>query len=130
MARYLFNVAGDPGDEESLLAKAAEWLGAGRWPVADDEKHRDALGVGDLALIYLGSPVRAFVGRAVLASDVQSSSGEVSLTGVEAWYPPVPVSDVLALIDTSAGARADFDTGVLRITDAEYDAAVMVASSR
>ena len=88
------------------------------------------LALGDLALIYLGAPVQAFVGRAELASAVRGPAGEVLLTYVEEWDPPVPVVNVLARIDTSAGARADFETGVLRVTETEYEAALAVARAQ
>jgi hypothetical protein len=51
----------------------------------------------------------------------------VSLAGVEEWEPPVPMDSVLSRIDRSAGARADFDTGVVRITSTEYETALAVA---
>ena len=130
MAHYLFNLVGDGDDAAALPVQATNWLRAGRWVVDDEERHRDALAMGDLALIYLGAPVRAFVGRAQLASAVRGSAGEVLLTHVEEWDPPVPVADVLALIDTSEGARADFETGVLRITETEHSAALAVAGAR
>jgi hypothetical protein len=38
------------------------------------------------------------------------------------------MDEVLAQIDRSQGARADFDTGVVRITAAEYETAVAVAT--
>jgi hypothetical protein len=53
----------------------------------------------------------------------------VVLTQVVEWDPPVPVSAVLAQIDRSAGARADFDAGVVRITEGEYHAALAVAAA-
>jgi hypothetical protein len=37
------------------------------WGVDADEQHRDALGVGDLALIYI-APDRVFIGRAEVVS--------------------------------------------------------------
>lgn len=128
MAHYLFNLVGAAGGEDALRAQATARLRDGQWVVALEERHRDALAIGDLALIYLGAPVRAFIGRAALASAVREPAGDVLLTDVEDWDPPVPIADVLARIDTSAGARADFDTGVLRITETEYEAAV--ATSR
>jgi hypothetical protein len=130
MAHYLFNFIGEGDDEAALRVRATDWLRAGRWAVNDEERHRDALAIGDLTLIYLGAPVQAFVGRAELASAVRGPAGDVLLTHVEEWDPPVPVADVLARIDTSAGARADFETGVLRVTETEYNVALAVARAR
>ena len=130
MAHYLFNLVGDGNDAGALRVGATDCLRAGRWVVTEEERHRDALTIGDLALIYLGAPVRAFVARAELATAVGGPAGEVLLTHVEEWDPPLPVADVLARIDTSERARADFATGVLRITETEYDAALAVARAQ
>jgi hypothetical protein len=111
------------------------------WNVGADEPHREALTAGDRALIYLGAPRRSFVGRAELASAVRDwtpseaqafpdgSSGGVLLADVEVWDTPVPMSAVLSRIDRSAGARADFDVGVVRITESEYETTLAVAES-
>ena len=66
------------------------------------------------------------IGRAELAAGVHD--GAVELTRIEEWDPPVPMSAVLARIDRSGGARADFDTGVVRITAGEYETALAVAA--
>jgi hypothetical protein len=97
------------------------------WNLGDDERHRDALATGDLVLVYIGAPRRIFIARAELASAVRD--GAVSLGEVEAWEPPVPMSSVLPRIDRSAGARPDFDSGVVRITALEYETALSVARS-
>ena len=54
----------------------------------------------------------------------------VSLTQVEEWDPPVPMRTVLSQIDQSAGARADFEVDVVRITGEEYATALSVATDR
>jgi hypothetical protein len=131
VAHYLFNHEhGDP---------AAELLGVGMWGVAEGEPHRDALAPGDLVLVYLAAPNRVFVGRAELATAVHdwtpaeahSYPGDapagVLLTQVEEWEPPVPMEAVLARMDPSDKARADFDVGVVRITESEYATALAVA---
>ena len=92
-----------------------------------DERHRDALAPGDQVLIYLGAPEREFIGRAELASAADSS--EVRLAQVEEWNPPVPMSAVLARIDSPA-AKADFEAGVVLITAKEYETALAVAAER
>ena len=108
--------------------------------VRTGEPHRDALAAGDVALVYLAAPARIFIGRAELASAVhdwtpaeaQAYPGNcpsgVLLTQVEEWDPPVPMHTVLARVDRSAGARADFEAGVVRITATEYRTALAVAA--
>jgi hypothetical protein len=59
---------------------------------------------------------------------VDVSLVDVSLVDVEEWDPPVPMHAVLARIDRSAGARADFETTLVRITEVEYETAVAVAA--
>lgn len=110
------------------------------WGVRADEPHRDALAPGDLALVYLAAPERMFIARAELASAVHDwtpaeaqaypgdSSSGVLLAQVEEWDPPVPMCTVLSRIDRSAGARADFEVGVVRITAQEYETAFAVAA--
>lgn len=97
------------------------------WGVEADEPYGDSLAAGDLALIYLAAPERLFIGRAELASAVHA--GGVSLAHVEQWNPPVPMSAVLAQIDPSEKAKADFGAGVVRITPGEYETALAVAGS-
>jgi hypothetical protein len=136
VAHYIFNLVG--GD----AAQATGLLGARMWGVDAAEPHRDALAPGDLALVYLAAPERKFIARAELASEVHDwsrsekqvypgdSSGGVLLARVEEWDPPVAMSTVLSRIDRSAGARADFEVGVVRITADEYETALAVAAER
>ena len=134
MAHYIFNlITGD-------ASQAIGFLRARMWGVGAEEPHRDALAPGDLALVYLAAPERKFVARAVLASAVHdwtpseaqmypgNSPAGVLLAQVEEWDPPVPMSTVLSQIDRSAGARADFEEGVVRITAVEYETALAVAA--
>jgi hypothetical protein len=143
VAHYLFNfVEGDPARGPGLREQAAAFLRARIWGVDADEPHRDALAPGDLVLVYLGAPDREFIGRAELASAVHAwtpseaqlylgdSPSGVSLAQVEKWDPPVPMKAVLAQIDPSENARADFDTGVVRITANEFETALAVAAGR
>lgn len=134
MAYYIFNVIG--GD----ASQATRLLQNKLWAVNSQEPHRDALAAGDLALVYLAAPARVFIGRAELASAVRdwstveaqvcpNSRCGVSLAHVEVWSPPVPMHAVLSQIDQSAGARADFEVGVVRITAEEYETALSIASS-
>ena len=137
MAHYLFNFVTD-----GAKGQATGLLRAGMWGVEAHERHGSALAAGDLVLIYLGAPERELIGRAELASashdwtpsEAQTypgdSPGGVLLTRVEEWNPPVPMSAVLAQIDRSEGARADFEAGVVRITAGEYETALAVAAGR
>ena len=112
------------------------------WGVDAGEPHGNALGPGDLSLIYLGAPELEFIGRAELASAVHAwtpseaqvypgdSPGGVLLAQVEEWEPPVPMSAVLSQIDPAENARAEFEAGVVRITAGEYKTALAVAAGR
>jgi hypothetical protein len=118
VAYYIFNVA--------QRDRATELMRAGTWEVGADEPHRDALAAGDVALIYVAAPEREFVGRAELASPVDAA-GRVALTRVEEWDDAVPMAVVLANLDASAKAKADFDVGVVRIIDHEYETVLALA---
>jgi len=143
VAHYLFNfVRGDAASRPARREEATELLRVRMWGIDADEPHRDALAAGDLVLVYLGAPERKFIGRAELASAVHDwtpseaqvypgdSPSGVSLAQVEEWDPPVPMNAVLSQIDTSENARADFETGVVRITANEFETAVAVATAR
>jgi hypothetical protein len=111
------------------------------WGIDTGERHRDALAPGDLVLVYLGAPVREFIGRAELASAAHRWTpteeqlypgdwpGGVLLAHVDEWDPPVPMHAVLSEIDSPA-AKAEFEAGVVQITPREYTAAVSVAARR
>ena len=143
VAHYLFNfVTGDADEWPALREQATRSLRARIWGIDADERHRNALSPGDLVLIYLGAPERKFIGRAELASPVHDwtpaeaqvypgdSPGGVLLAQVEEWDPPVPVNAVLSQIDPAENAKADFQTGVVRITASEYEAALGAAAER
>jgi len=130
VAHYLFNF---------LNGDAAGLLRVRMWGVDPDEPHGSALAAGDLVLVYLGAPARKFIGTAELASalhewtraEAQAYPGDspsgVLLARVEEWDPPVPMSAVLSQIAPGEKAKADFDTGVVRITAHEYETALAVA---
>src|SRR5260221_14702913 len=59
MQHFIFNLA--DGDRK----RARSFLHAKRWVVSRDERHRDALAPGDLALVFVAL-TREFVGRAEL----------------------------------------------------------------
>jgi hypothetical protein len=141
VAHYLFNFAKTDSSGPAPREAAAVLLRARMWGVEADEAHGSSLAAGDLALIYLAAPERLFIGRSELASGVHEwttaeaemypgdSAGGVLLAQVEEWDPPVPMSAVLSQIDKSEKARADFDVGVVRITDGEYETALAVAAA-
>jgi len=56
MQHFIFNLA--DGDREWVKS----FLHAKRWVVSRDERHRDALAPGDLALVFVAL-TRGFVGR-------------------------------------------------------------------
>jgi hypothetical protein len=143
LAHYLFNFAKrDAAQGSAPSEQAAGLLRLGMWGVDADEPHRNALAPGDLVLVYVAAPAREFIGRAELASAVHDwtssearvypgdSRSGVVLAQVEEWDPPVPMGAVLAQIDPSEKAKADFDVGVVRITTHEYETALAVAAGR
>jgi hypothetical protein len=135
MGHYLFNFS--DGDRDEALAL----LRAKIWGIGEDERHRDELAPGDVALIYVAAPVGEFIGRAELATAVHEwtrsevevypgdSPGGVSLSDVEEWDPALPMGTVVARIDPTASnplvqanAAAGFGMGVVRITSDGYEA--------
>ena len=116
------------------------------WGVGRDERHRDELVPGDLALIYVAAPQAQFIGRAEVAtavhdwtpSEAEAYPGDtpsgVLLSYVEEWDPAVPMDAVMQRIDPTASnplvqanAAVGFQMGVVRITDREYDSALAVS---
>lgn len=117
------------------------------WGVGRDERYRDALASGDLALIYVPAPEAEFIGRAELATAVHDwtpseaeaypgdSPSGVLLSHVEQWDPAVPMDAVVQRIDPTASnplvqanAAAGFRQGVVRITGDEYENARALSS--
>jgi hypothetical protein len=114
--------------------------------VGRDERHRDSLVPGDLALIYLPAPDAEFIGRAELATAVHDwtpseaeaypgdSPSGVLLSHVEEWDPAVPMDTVMHRIDPTASnplvqenAATGFRMGVVRITRDEYETALALS---
>ena len=137
IAHYLFNFSDGDREQASLLLQAR------MWGIDPQERYRDALAPGDLALIYVPASAAEFIGRAELASAVRdwtSSEAEafpgdspsgVLLSHVEEWVPAVPMATVVQRIDPTASnplvqqnAAAGFGTGVVRITGDEYQNAL------
>jgi hypothetical protein len=134
MRHFIFNLA--DGDRE----RAKSFLRAKRWVVSRDERHRDALAPGDLALVFVAL-TREFVGRAELKtafldpmpSDPAASSPAVSgvlLGDVEEWTNGVPLNIAVQRIDPKGtnpyvqANAAGFHAGVVQITVKEYDIVV------
>ena len=150
VAHYLFNfVNAEAAQRPALREQAAGFLRVRMWGIDADERHGNALAPGDLILIYLGEPERAFVGHAELVSAVREwTSSEaraypgdspcgVFLSRVEGWDPPVPMDAVLPRIDPAgtnpyvqANAKAGFQTGVVRISAGEYESVLAVRAER
>lgn len=140
MAHYLFNLVSNGGATRAASReKATIDLRARMWGIGPGEPLRDALAPGDLVLLYVGAPDRKFIGHAELASafhdwtpaEAQVYPGEalggVLLAEVEEWDPPVAMASVLSEIDTTEGAKADFEAAIVRITADEYKTAIAVA---
>ena len=128
MAHNLFNFS--DGERE----QAAALLDAKMWGIGGDERRRDELAPGDVALIYVAT-VGEFIGRAEVATAVQEwtpSEAEaypgdppsgVLLSDVEGWDPAVPLESVVARIDPTASnpvvqanVAAGFRMSAVRIT--------------
>ena len=134
MQHFIFNLA--DGERE----RAKSFLHAKRWVVGHDERHRDALAPGDLALVFVAL-TREFVGRAELKStfldpmpsDPVASGPVVSgvlLGDVEDWMSGVPLDVAVQRIDPMGSNpyvqanAAGFHAGVVQITIKEYDIVV------
>ena len=150
MGHYLLNFTNRHTAKAGSLRKQADaFLRVKLWGVDADEPHRDALAPGDLTLIYLAEPERAFIGSAELGSAVREwtlpeaqmypgdSPSGVLLAQVEEWDPPVPMDAVLPRIDPAgsnpyiqANAKAGFRAGVVQITAQEYETVLAVRAER
>jgi len=134
MQHFIFNLT--DGDRE----RAQSFLHAKRWVVSRDERHRDALAPGDLALVFVAL-TREFVGRAELTTafldpipaDPAASGPAVSgvlLGDVEDWTSGVPLAVAVQRIDPEGSNpyvqanAAGFHAGVVQITANEYDIVV------
>ena len=137
MAHYLFNLSHGDRRQATALLRAKMW-GVGR-----DERHRDALAPGDLALIFLPAPVEEFIGCAELATAVHEwtpseaaaypgdSAAGVLLASVDEWDLAVPMESVVQRIDPTGSnpivqtnAAVGFRMGVVLITADEYQNAL------
>jgi hypothetical protein len=134
MQHFIFKLA--DGDRE----RAKSFLQAKRWVISRDERHRDALAPGDLALVFVAL-TREFVGRAEvkttfldpMPSDPATAGPAVSgvlLGDVEDWTRGVPLDLAVKRIDPKGSNpyvqanAAGFRAGVVQITVKEYDIVV------
>jgi hypothetical protein len=131
MQHFIFNLTEGDGP------RARSLLHAKRWIVSRDERHRDRLAPGDLALIFVAL-TREFVGRAEIetafldpmphdpGSSAPAASG-VLLGGIEEWTSGVPLHVAVQRIDPDGSNpyvqanAAGFPRGVMQITVSEYD---------
>jgi hypothetical protein len=146
MAHYLFNLSEpDAAQGPAGREQAAARLRVKLWGVDANERHGDRLGPGDLVLIYVGEPERAFVGRAELRTAVHrwtpseerlypgDSRSGVVLSRVEGWDPPVPMDAAVRQIDPAgtnpyvqANVRDGFRSGVVEISVGEYESVLAI----
>lgn len=115
------------------------------WGIDGDERRRDELAPGDVALIYVATEGE-FIGRAEVASAVHEwtpseaeahpgdSPSGVLLSDVEVWDPAVPMESVVARIDPTASnpvvqanVAAGFRRSVVRITSDEFEATLALS---
>jgi hypothetical protein len=139
MQYFVFNFS--DGDREQVAAL----LHAKMWGVGSDERHRDVLAPGDIALIFVAKPRGEFIGRAELAtavhewapSEADAYPGDlpsgVLFASVEEWPQALSMDVVVARIDPTGSnplvqANATgFPRGVVQITADEYDATVALS---
>ena len=137
MHHFIFNLAdGDRG-------RARSFLHAKMWEVGREERHRDAITPGDLALVFVAL-TREFVGRAgirtpfldPMPSDPAASGRAMSgvlLGDVEDWTSCVPLDVAVQRIDPEGSNpyvqanAAGFHAGVVQITVEEFDIVVALA---
>ena len=142
MAYYLFNFSRKGAAKgRTLREQAGDLLGVRLWGIGGKTPNRNSLSHGDGVLIYVGAPEYEFVGHATLASAAHrwtpdeaarypgNFDGGVALETAEVWEHPVPIKTILAelaLSGTNPGAH--FFSGVIRITQADYETTVRVGT--
>jgi hypothetical protein len=139
MQHFIFNLA--EGDRE----RAKAFLHAKKWAIGGEERHRDALAPGDLALVFVAL-TREFVGRATVTTAVLDpmsldpvtsglAVGGVLLGDVEDWASGVPLEVAVQRIDPMGSNpyvqanAAGFRAGVVQITVKEFDIVVSLHDS-
>ena len=143
MGHYLFNFSKKGAAKgRSLREQAAELLRVRLWGIGAKTPNRGSLGAGDRVLIYTGAPEYAFIGHAELASDTHewlpheasrypgTFEGGVAFLTVEVWRHPVPMRTVLSTLELrETNPSAHFFSGVVRITQRDYETVVAVRSA-
>lgn len=131
MQHFIFNLMDGDRDRARALLRAKRWI------VGGDERHRDALGAGDLVLVFVAG-TREFVGRAVLKTGFLDpvpagpaasgpQAGGVLLDEVDDWTLGVPLAAAVQAVDPRGSNpsvqanTAGFRVGVVQITRNEYD---------
>jgi hypothetical protein len=130
MRHFIFNLVG--GDQD----QARSLLDAKRWVVSRDERHRDAIAPGDVALVFV-AVTREFVGRVGIRTTfldpmppdpaTHAAMSGVLLADVESWTRGVPLAVAVRRIDPHGSNpqvqanAAGFRAGVVEITANEYD---------
>jgi hypothetical protein len=143
MGHYLFNFSKKGAAKgKSLREQAGELLSVRMWGIGAKTPNRSSLAPGDRVLIYVGAPEYEFIGCAELGSAVHtftqeesvrypgSFDGGVLFSQIEAWVHPVPIKSVLSrllLKETNPGAQ--FFSGVVRITNEDYQTVVSVGAA-
>jgi predicted type IV restriction endonuclease len=142
MGHYLFNFSKKGATKgQSLREQAGELLNARMWGIGAKTPNRSSLSPGDRVLIYVGAPEYEFIGCAELASGVHtfaeaesarypgSFDGGVQFRSAESWSHPVPINGVLSrLLLKKTNPRAQFFSGVVRITSEDYETVVSVGA--
>jgi hypothetical protein len=142
IAHYLFNFSKKGAAKgKTLREQAAELLQVKMWGIGAKTPNRLALAPGDRVLIYVGAPEYEFIGHAELASATHEWTlaeaaqypggfqGGVVLSQAESWAHPVPMKSVLpqlALKETNP--RAQFFSGVVRVTKEDYETVLAVGA--
>jgi predicted type IV restriction endonuclease len=141
MGHYLLNFSKKGAARgKSLREQAGELLNVGMWGIGAKTPNRNSLSPGDQVLIYVGAPEREFIGCAELGSTTHtftreeserypgSFDGGVLFRWAEVWSHPIPIKSVLPRLPLrETNPRAQFFSGVVRITSEDYETVASVA---
>jgi hypothetical protein len=142
VANYLFNFSKKGAAKgKTLREQAAELLQVGMWGIGAKTPNRLSLASGDRVLIYVGAPEYEFIGSVELGSPVHKWTtkdaarypgdfeGGVLLNQAKIWSHPVPIKTVLGRLDLhETNPNAQFFSGVVRITNEDYESVASVGS--
>lgn len=144
MAHYLFNFSKKGAAKgRTLREQAAELLELCLWGIGAKTPNRNSLAAGDRVLIYVGAPEYAFIGHVTLASPTHEWSSEeaarypgsfdggVAFASADVWQHPVPMKTVLPQLELKEkNPGAHFLSGVIRITQRDYETVVAAGTGR